>query len=99
MDYKEILKEVKNHLNTLKKNVFKNKPIITTSENVLTLLSLQFSMFKGDFDKLSLDVKIKTFILFFSRYINRKEVSERFEDCDSSISLISGKKMKTFLNG
>jgi len=66
---------------------------------VLTLLSLQFSLFKGDFDKLSIDVKLKTFILFFSRYINRKEVSQRFEDCDKQISMINAKKVKNFLNG
>lgn len=83
----------------LKKNVFKDKPIITTTENVLTLLSLQFSMFKGDFDKLPLDVKVKTFILFFSRYINRKEVSQRFRDFDPEISMVSAKKMKSFFNG
>lgn len=90
---------MKNHLRELKKNVFKDKPIITTTENVLTLLSLQFSMFKGDFDKLPLDVKVKTFILFFSRYINRKEVSQRFRDFDPEISMVSAKKMKSFFNG
>lgn len=90
---------MKNHLRELKKNVFKDKPIITTTENVLTLLSLQFSMFKGDFDKLPLDVKVKTFILFFSRYINRKEVSQRFRDFDPEISMMSAKKMKSFFNG
>ena len=79
--------------------MFMYNQFISTTENVLTLLSLQFSMFKGDFDKLPLDVKVKTFILFFSRYINRKEVSQRFRDFDPEISMVSAKKMKSFFNG
>jgi hypothetical protein len=94
-----ILTKVKNHLSKLKEQVFKNKPIITTADNVLTLLSLQFSLFKGDFDKLSLDIKIKTFLLFFSRYVNRKEIVKRFIDFDEKISLTNFKETKQFLNG
>lgn len=95
----DILRKVKNHLAQLKKQAFKDKPVITTSDNVLTLLSLQFSLYKGDFDKLSFDVKIKTFLLFFSRYINRKEITQRFVDFDLPISMVWPKKARQFMNG
>lgn len=93
------LQKVKNHLAELKKKVFKDKPVITTADNVLTLLSLQFSLYKGDFDKLSFDIKLKTLLLFFSRYINRKEIGQLFVDFDPQISMVSVKKVRQFMNG
>jgi hypothetical protein len=95
---KPILSSIKDYLSQIKKQAFDDKSIIITNDNILTLLSMQFSLFKDDFDKLSFDIKLKTFTLFFSRYINRKEVAVRFKDFDSTISLTQSKKMQQYLN-
>ena len=90
--------KIRKRLCSLKKTASSNEAVVITSKNVLTLLSLQISIHKENYAELDFHVKLKTFLLFFSRYINKREIMNRFSDFDEKIDITKLKKTKHFLN-
>ena len=91
-------RRLQERLAEIKRKVSDNQKMFVSESNILTLLNLQFSIFLTDFEKLSFGVRLKVFMLFFARYIQKKELLGRFEDFDPEVDLLKQKNTLSYLN-
>ena len=89
---------VKSRLAQIKDKISKNQRLEISGKNILTLINLQFSIFLSDFLNLNYAARLKVFLIFFARYVHKKEIYSRFQDFDIQVDLLKHKKTMEYLN-
>ena len=74
------------------KKVFKEENI--SAEELSTFFNLHLNYENSTFEGLSESIKLKFFLLFFARYVNKAEVSKLFEDFWEDININTSKALK-----
>lgn len=97
-EFSKSREKVKMKLSEIKNKISKNERLEISQKNILTLVNLQFSIFLSDFQNLDFGVRLKVFLIFFARYVHKKEIYMRFQDFDIQVDLLKHKKTMEYLN-